>query len=361
MGEGRIRCLVSFDYEPFHGRGFGSFEETLFGPTDELFALCRELALPTVWFPDVCSAWWHREHGEAAYAERFEGQLRDALRAGHDVQLHVHPHWLYTESGPDGWRPHPDRIYLHEMGFGAGETGAGAILRRGVRWLEDLLRPVDPDYRCVAYRAAALALQPEEKDHLRALVEAGLPIDSSVIKGVRSQTDTYLLDYRRVPAEPNWFMAPETGVGVAAPRGILEVPVGTFRIGLAARLGFLVRRARAVGQRRGTGMSRHSEQTRLGNLWHLALQNLRYLSDPWLTLSCDTKGFDAALVLDGLRDHVRRHERFGDVAVSVINHPKLMFAREQELLRAFVVGARREWGERLEFTTFRALARELPA
>jgi hypothetical protein len=358
MADARIRCLVSFDYEPFHGRSFGSFEETLFGPTDELLALCGELALPAVWFPDVCSAWWHREHGEPAYAERFEGQLRDALRAGHDVQLHVHPHWLFTEKTAEGWRPRPDRIYLHEVGFG-GE--AEAVLRRGVRWLEELLRPVDPGYRCVAYRAAALALQPEEAGHLRALAAAGLPIDSSVIKGVRSETDTYLIDYRRVPDAPNWFMAPETGVGAAAPRGIFEVPVGTFRVGAAARLGFLVRRARAVGQRRGTGMSRNVEQTGRGNLWHLALQNLRYLTDPWLTLSCDTKGFDARLVLDGLRDHVRRHERFGDVALSVINHPKLMFERERELLRAFVEGARREWGERLEFTTFRALAGALPA
>lgn len=360
MSEPRVRCLISFDYEVFHGRNFGAFEEVLFRPTEALLDLCDELGVPTTWFPDVCSDWWHRERGEHAFADRFEGQMRDAVRRGHDVQLHVHPHWLYT-TGRDGvWQPNAERIYLHEIGFDDPETGATALLRRGAAWLEALLRPVDPGYGCVAYRAAALALQPEEGRHLQALIDAGIAIDSSVMKGVHTGTDTYVVDYRDVPEPPNWFMSPATGVATAASAGVFEVPVGTFRIGPAARVAFLLRRLLAARQRRGTGMSRHEHQRRLGNLWHLALQNVRYLVDPWLTLSCDTKGFDARMVVEGLGDHVRRHERFGDVAVSVINHPKLMFEPQRALLRRLVEEARRAFGPRLEFTTFRALAGELP-
>jgi len=357
----RIRCLVSYDYEPFHGRNHGGFDNVLFGPTEELFRLGDELDVRTTWFPDICSVWWHRRHGRTGYADRFEEQMRRALLRGDDVQLHVHPHWLDTDLRDGHWQPPADRIYFHEIGFDDEEHGPMAILRRGVAWLEELLRPVDPEYRCIAYRAAALALQPEEQHHLQAILDAGLPIDSSVMKGVHTVTDTYRVDYRKVPAEPNWYMAPESGVGVAARKGVWEVPVGTFRIGLVARARFLLRRARAVGQRRGTGMSRHETQTRLGNVWHLLLQNLRYLSDPWLTLSCDTKGFDAAMLLGGLRDHVARHEGFEQAAVSLIGHPKLMFEPQQALLRDFVKGARREWGEEIEFTTFRQLASELPA
>src|SRR5690606_36231486 len=125
-------------------------------------------------FPDVCCAWWHREHGEHAFADRFEEQMREVVRRGHDVQLHLHPHWLWCTRENGAFVFDPSRMYPHELGWGDGEDEAPAVIRRGVTYLDTLLRPVDPQYRCTALRAGSLALQPDEGELLRVLLAAGI-------------------------------------------------------------------------------------------------------------------------------------------------------------------------------------------
>jgi hypothetical protein len=354
-----VELVLTFDYELYHGRNLGSYEEVLFGPTERILERCEEIGVPAVLFPDVCSVWAHRRFGLSEYADRFEAQLRDAVRRGHDVQLHVHPHWLFSSFEDGEWRVDASRLQLQDLPFDASPEGAPAAIRQGAAYLEDLLRKEDPDYRCLAFRAAALALQPREDELLAALLAAGITIDSTVAKGVRSRTDTFVMDYAKAPARANWSMRPGSGLA-EAPGGdgsVWEVPLATFRVPLARRAAFLARRLRAMGERRGTTMSRGERQTPLGSLWHLALMNLRYLTgNPWFVLSCDTKGFDLRLLLDGFEEHLERHREEPSIAVAMINHPKLMFDAQIDLLAGFVDAVRRRHGPGVRFTTFRALA-----
>ena len=348
----QIAVLLTFDYEIFLGRNFAPANEVLFQPTVELLALCADLGVRTTFFADVCSVWAHRRAGLDAYADAFEAQLVAARRAGHDVQLHLHPHWLAATYQRGEWRLAPERMYLSDLGFGDGPDAAPAVVRRGVDYLNALLSPVDPAYRCVASRAAGMALGPRECDTIATLLGAGIMLDTSVAKDLRFRMDTLSVDYRGVPSLANWRMAPESGVNRAAARGLYEVPIATFRTGIGARAGFLVRRALSVGRMRGIGISRSARQTRLANLRTLALGNLRYLArDPVFILSCDTKGFDAPMLLDGFARYVDAHRDGADIAVALLGHPKLMFARERDLLAAFVEGVRARYGARLSFAT----------
>lgn len=375
----RVLVLLSADYELFLGRNFHPPEEVLFGPAAELLAACRACEVPLTLFPDVCSVWAHRRWGADAYAERFEAQLVEAAQAGHDVQLHLHPHWLWAEpaggergteeateaGGAIEWRIAADRLNLADCGFGIDEDGAPAIVRRGVEYLERLLRPHRAGYRCVAFRAGALALGPREGELIAALLAAGIRVDSSVVKGVVARSDAAVLDYAGAPAAANWWMAAETGVAVPAPAGLWEVPIATFRCPPAARVGFLARRAAAVRRMRGTGISRAARQTRWANLRTLVAGNLRYLGgDPWFVLSADTKGMTAKMLADGFDAYVRRHrgaggDGDGPIVVSMINHPKLMGGREIELFAGFVEGVRRRHGDDVAFTTFTSVVDEI--
>jgi hypothetical protein len=348
----RIALLLTFDYELFLGRNFASADEVLFRPTDELLGLCADLGVRTTLFADVCSVWAHRRAGLDAYADAFEAQLVAARRAGHDVQLHLHPHWLASTYERGEWRISPQRMYLSDLGFGDGPDAAPAAVRRGVDYLNALLRPVDSGYRCLAYRAAGMALGPRECETIATLLGAGIVLDTSVAKDLHFRMDTLAVDYRGVPALANWRMAPDWGVRHAAAQGLYEVPIATFRTDLHARLGFLLRRALSVGRMRGTGISRSARQTRVANLLTLVRGNLRYLAgDPVFVLSCDTKGFDARMLLDGFSRYVDAHRDSAEIAVALLGHPKLMFARERELLRAFVEGVRARYGARLSFAT----------
>lgn len=355
----RIHLLVSFDYEIFLGRNFASPEEVLFRPTRELFELLERIEVPATFFADVCSVWAHEKYGRRDYVDGFEQQLKEATQRGHDVELHLHPHWLGSTHQNGSWQVSTERMYLAELGFDDGPDAAPAVIRRGKNYLEVLLSSIDPAYRCLAFRAAGLALQPEEGRLVRALVENGIAIDSSIVKGVRMKMDTVALDYRHMPPSANWYIAPGGMLSRPEKSGLFEVPIATFQVEPSFRLRFLLRRAAALRKMRGTGISRAKTQSRFANLRTLALGNLRYLyGSPWFIFSCDTKGFDLDMLLAGFEDYVSRHRRDDLIFVSMINHPKLMFREQMHLLESLVRELKKRYGAALTFSTCRDLARQ---
>jgi len=295
----------------------------------------------------------HRKAGLTEYAEKFERQMKEAVRAGHDVQLHLHPHWLFSSYRNDEWNIATEKMYLAELGFHDAADSAPAVIRRGIDYLTELLREEEPGYRCLAFRAAGLSLQPRERELIGALLDNGILIDSSIARGVRFKLDTVEVDYTQVPAAANWYMTPETGINTPASDGLFEIPIATFRSGLFPRLGFLWRRARSIKMLRGIGISRAERQTRWSTLRTIAKYNLRYLyTNPWFNLSCDTKGYDLRMLLKGLDAYVTRYRNSRIIFLSMINHPKMMFEQQFDLLRSFVRQSRKTYGERIRFVTF---------
>jgi hypothetical protein len=340
----KIVCLITFDYELSLGRNFLPPNEVLFKPTQQVLDLCERLSCLVTFFPDVCSVWANRKYGLNEFAVSFETQLKEALKAGHDIQLHLHPHWLASSYENDQWLISTDKMYLHELDLGDGADSAGALVCRGIKYLNDLLRPVKSDYSCFAFRAAGSALQPREEEIIRILLDSGIKMDVSVTKFLTLKLDTVRIDYTQVPSRSIWRMSPESGLSVEADEGLLEVPIATFRSGLGARLGFLWRRARSIKQMRGTTISRSRRQSKLANIRTLILQNLRYVvGNPWYIVSCDTKGFSSKMLLNGFRQYIGRHEGEEIVYVTMMNHPKLMFDYQMKMLEDFIIQTRQEY------------------
>jgi hypothetical protein len=337
-------CLLTFDYEISLGRNLLPLDKVLFEPTSRVLEICRRLSAPATFFPDVCSVWAHRTAGLDEYADKFESQMKAAMAAGHDVQLHLHPHWLDSTYQDGEWLISTDRMYLHELGFGDGESSAGALIKRGVGYLQDLLRPVRPNYRCLAFRAAGLALQPNEREIIKTLIDNGVLVDSSITKGLKMKIDTIWNDYSRVPASANWYMNSEFGIEKEANDGILEIPVASFRSSIPAQMGFLIRRAMSVRQIRGTTLSRARRQSRMANMRTMILQNLRYVTGrPWFLLSFDTKGFSLSMLLDGLGHYLARHKNDEIIIACILNHPKLLFDDQMDLMAKFIEESRRKF------------------
>jgi hypothetical protein len=347
-----INLLITADYELFLGRNFLGDDEVLFEPTRQLIDVCDELDVPVTFFADVCSVFAHRKHGLTEYPDRFERQMRAAMRKGHDVQLHIHPHWLFSNYQNGEWNVSTEKMYLAELGYDDTADSAPAVIARGVSYLTELLKQENRDYHCLAFRAAGLALQPRERDLVGALLDNGIVIDSSIVRGVKFKLDTVEVDYSKVPGAANWYMTEETGINTPSPDGLLEIPTATFRCDLPTRLGFLWRRARSIKKLRGIGISRAERQTGWSNLKTILKYNLRYLhSDPWFNLSCDTKGYNLRMLLDGFDDYVAGYPDTGHIFVSMINHPKMMFEEQFDLLRSFVIKCRKIYGERIMFVT----------
>jgi hypothetical protein len=105
------------------------------------------------------------------------------------VQLHIHPQWRGAEYSGGEWRLTADWSILNYE-----PEEAYDMMRAGKEYLENLLRPVNPDYRSVSFRSGSWCIAPSPH-MLGLLVRLGLVFDMSIVGGVRYETKNISLDY----------------------------------------------------------------------------------------------------------------------------------------------------------------------
>ena len=179
----RIRLILSYDHELSLG-GTESFAYNLFEPTDELLRVAEELDVPVVLFTDVLCADRYRVWDRVGFFDPYCRQLGDALRAGHDVQLHIHPHWVDSVFEAGVYRP-STHFALSDFEHAAPPDDIAGIVARAYDLLTAICRESDPAYRCIAYRAGGHNLSPATDKILSSLFQNGVRIDSSIVKGDR--------------------------------------------------------------------------------------------------------------------------------------------------------------------------------
>ncbi len=193
----RAAVVLSIDYETWQpipeGRSI-EWEDDVLAPTAALLRAAAESRVPLTFMVEMAEYFWLCQN-DPAVAAQMRDQWREAARAGHDVQLHLHPNWL-PELGADRdngrWRWDP------EVALAADYPGdLTALIERCRRELERVISPVRPGYRVNAFRAGTYEAQPFERLH-RALVENGVNLDSSVLPGDHRDDRQY--DYRHASA-----------------------------------------------------------------------------------------------------------------------------------------------------------------
>ncbi len=123
-------------------------------------------------------------------ADEWDDQVRQTFRAGHDIQLHIHPQWSRAEYDNGRWSLKGDWSILNYS-----IDDARQMIAAGKDYLENLLRPVNPDYRCVSFRSGSWCIAPSP--HMLGLLAGfGIVFDMSIVGGVRYQTRRIDLDYR---------------------------------------------------------------------------------------------------------------------------------------------------------------------
>jgi hypothetical protein len=189
-----IYLALTHDWE-LRGDGSGDIEQIQFAPLRRLLEIYAKFGARTTILPDVVQQLAFRraesEHPELkSLADSWDEHVRDALRRGHDVQLHLHPQWLNADYENGHWHPRGDWSILNYE-----RDAASAMLAGGKQYLETLLRPIEPSYRCLAFRAGALAAAPSP--HLfESLASNGIEIDVSIAGGLFVNSEDLQLDYR---------------------------------------------------------------------------------------------------------------------------------------------------------------------
>ena len=221
-----LNICLTFDYEFFFGENNKNDEEILYFPTDNLLKVLEEESVSASFFIDVCAYERMVQEGLQTSADTMRKQIQKMQLSGQDVELHIHPHWMKSEYKNGKWIFPKEYYRLHA--YGLEETGK--IISTAKNELERIVQEVDPDYRCVAYRAGGFAIQPHE-EVIRTLVKNGIVIDSSIAPQLFSDTETNSYDYRSKDNLTNWWISSEYSwdkEGLKSGSCVYEVPIATI-------------------------------------------------------------------------------------------------------------------------------------
>ncbi|UBM62453.1 hypothetical protein LA303_00380 [Candidatus Sulfidibacterium hydrothermale] len=206
---------LTLDYELF-GNGAGNIFNNLILPTQKVLNLCKKYnAKITIFFEVIeylkLKQEWEKGN-KMGYNENpalaMEKQIKEALNNGHDVQLHIHPQWLNAKFVNNHWQVDNNWCMKNIPLYQTKEfdTDLKTVLLTGQKVLENLLKPINSDYKCNIFRAGGFNILPSESV-FRILTELGFIADSSVFAGGYEINELSNVDFTIIKNNiPYWFV-----------------------------------------------------------------------------------------------------------------------------------------------------------
>ena len=172
--------LAFVDDWELRGDGSGDIEKIQFQPMRKLVSIYEKYGIQGSFNAEVMQQITFRKFQDdypelKKFADTWDDLVRETFRRGHDIQLHIHPQWSIAGFERGTWRLEGDWSILN---YDPGK--AGEMILAGKNYLENLLRPLFPDYRCVSFRAGAWCIAPSPHI-LSLLANAGIEIDISIV------------------------------------------------------------------------------------------------------------------------------------------------------------------------------------
>ena len=188
-----ISLALTDDWE-LRGDGSGDPEQLQFEPLRKLLSIYGENGARTTFNVEVMQQLAFREFQTTVpalkpLADAWDDAVREAFRQGQDIQLHIHPQWSKATYREGRWHLSGDWALPR-----TDVNTVRSMLERSKRYLENLLQPLDSDYKCVAFRSGSSCIAPSSFA-LPLLTELGIKFDMSIIGGLRVNTRNLQIDY----------------------------------------------------------------------------------------------------------------------------------------------------------------------
>lgn len=224
------RIILSFDYELFFGDVSGTVQKTLIEPTNILLDSMDAVGFKGSFFVDWLMLKYINLEDDIHCKNDYLliiNQLKDIIRRGHRIELHIHPHWIDAKYKGDGFWDFSDfRNYsLPKLP----QSYVTELIVNGKDYLELIAREVDPNYKIVAFRAGGWCVKPFVKLQ-EGFLKAGILIDSSVMPGVEITTDYSYCNFLSIksPSKGYYSFTEEPDMPSAQGR-FLEVPISSSK------------------------------------------------------------------------------------------------------------------------------------
>ncbi len=192
--------MLSDDWE-LRGDGSGSPRDIQFKTLNRLIDVYDQFGIKGTFNVEVMQQLYHlkfsTQHSELAeIASEWESVVKAAYRRGHDIQLHLHPQWIDATYQGGKWQLISDWAITNHN-----QATVGKLVSEGINYLHNLLRPINPDYRCVSYRGGSWSFAPSDF-LVQVLSRNNILFDMSIVRGLFRQ-NTLHVDYREIE-EPNY-------------------------------------------------------------------------------------------------------------------------------------------------------------
>lgn len=194
-----MHIFITLDYEIYFGENTGSVEKCLLEPTKELSRIANKHNVKFCFFVDsgflIKLDEYRKKYPvlEKDYQSVIT-QIEQLSEAGHDIQLHIHPHWEDSYFNGERWIIDTNRYKLTDFE----QQKIVDIVKRYKKVLTDIT-----DENIFVNRAGGWCLQPFDK--LKNIFqEHGIVVDSTVFKNGYHTTSNYFYDFRKAPNKTSW-------------------------------------------------------------------------------------------------------------------------------------------------------------
>lgn len=352
-----LYVCISFDYELFMGENRLPEQDVLFTPGEKLGKALKELGVSATFFADVCCPAAYRRFGKTTVADEFGRKLVELSTMGHDIQLHIHPHWeKATQVGQKVEFPREAYRIHHWAELKPDYSEVQNLIRNGREYLEEMISPVVPDYKCVAFRAGGYCLQPE-KQFADVLFREGIRIDSSVCRGLSFDGDGMYYNYRNNPQKNNVYIGANYGLEdnmlTPVPGCLLEVPVAGYSTFPYRPIASKLRKPMPSTSNRGSTMSLHVPSAASGKLG--PVERIKRIIHSSNMLSFDSQSAESMSFM--LKRLAREEGKDGDCYIATIAHPKLMSDVHIENMKRVIRSL--QGNKNIKFITMRGIADQL--
>ncbi len=216
-----IPLVVGLDYELFFSPRTGTIGRCLIDPIDHLLDRANRHNLRLTLFVDAGYLRLLKSNARTLADYRLVADhLRELYNQGHDVQLHVHPHWECSGIENDRVIPRTERYRLHDFDDHERRT----IVRQYKETLEEIISD-----RVTAYRAGGWCVQPFGAI-ASALSANGIFVDSTVYAGGLSEDTGREFDFREAPTDLCYWRFSEDPNVPEQDGTFLQIPITSVKV-----------------------------------------------------------------------------------------------------------------------------------
>ncbi len=220
-----MNVYITLDYELFLGDKTGTPENCLIRPMDELCKIANKHNVKFVIFVDATYLLRMQQlSGRYKEVDRqydlVSRHVKTLAEQGHDIELHFHPQWLYSnwDEITQQWKMDKKHYKLSDLDLEEAKTS----LRAAKELLDSIV-----GYKTVAYRAGGFCLD-SFTEYKEIFEELGLKVDSSVARGLYVKSPIHCYDYRNIPADQIYIFS-ESNKVTRADGSFVELSISSVR------------------------------------------------------------------------------------------------------------------------------------